>query len=152
MEKTSEILDKVGRRSGMTVPEGYFADFAARMTEALPPLPQAQPQRRTFWHRVRPYVYMAAMFAGIWLMMQMFGMMQSRNVDLSIENYPGVATALSDEGFVKECIYPELDQSQLLDDLYDAGLSPEEILYFDDEETDAGHSINPDEDPLYNHQ
>jgi len=152
MEKTNETLDRIGRNSGMTVPEGYFADFAARMTEALPPLHQAEPQRRTFWRTIRPYAYMAAMFAGIWLMMQMFGMMQSRNVDLSIEDYPGVVTALNDESFVKEYVYPEVDQSQLLDDLYDAGIAPEEILLYDSNEPDADHSINPDEDPLYNHQ
>ena len=29
MVKDSDILDKIGRRSGMTVPENYFADFAS---------------------------------------------------------------------------------------------------------------------------
>lgn len=152
MEKQSEILDKVGRKSGMTVPEGYFADFAARMTETLPPLSRTEAPKRSFWQKARPYVYMAAMFAGIWLMMQMFGMMQSRNVDLSIEDYPGVITALNDEGFVKDYIYPEIDQDMLLDDLFDAGVAPEDILYFESDETESDHFINHNEDPLYNHQ
>ncbi len=63
----SQILERVSRHDGMTVPEGYFADFAARMEAAIPERRVAEPPVvRSTWQKIRPYVYMAAMFAGIW--------------------------------------------------------------------------------------
>ncbi|MCM1293821.1 MAG: hypothetical protein NC230_09640, partial [Bacteroides sp.] len=122
MKETNDILDKVARRSGMTVPEGYFDDFVVRMsrTIAATPREQVQPEpERTFWHRVRPYAYMAAMFAGIWCMMKMFGILSGPGPDLTdISNYPGVVTALSDASFVNECIYPSVDHYDIMEDMY----------------------------------
>ncbi len=33
-----DILEKVNRNDGMTVPDGYFDDFATRMAASLPPM------------------------------------------------------------------------------------------------------------------
>ena len=65
MAHDNDILKQVDRRSGMTVPEGYFADFASRMMEQIPEKKQEKILPRTWWQRCRPYVYMAAMFCGI---------------------------------------------------------------------------------------
>lgn len=124
MKETNDILDKAGRRSGMTVPEGYFDSFVAKMSESLPLTPPATAgddrlPGRSFWHRVRPYTYMAAMFAGIWCMMKMFGMLSGAGPDLTdINNYPGVLTALNDAAYVNEYIIPAVDQYELVEDLY----------------------------------
>ena len=72
MKEENDILSTIGKDSGFKVPENYFSDFAEKMAKSLPnqviePLPQP-----TLWHRVRPFIYMAAMFAGIWCMMQIF--------------------------------------------------------------------------------
>lgn len=72
MKENNDILSQIGKDSGFKVPENYFSDFAARMAENLPeqnikPLPKP-----STWLRIRPYVYMVAMFAGIWCMMQIF--------------------------------------------------------------------------------
>ena len=67
MKEDKKILDKVNRNSGMTVPENYFADFAEKMMQNLPEKQEpiiAKPP--TAWQRVRAYVYLVAMFAGIW--------------------------------------------------------------------------------------
>lgn len=121
MKETNDILDRIGRRSGMTVPEGYFDSFVAGMSESLPqaaPTPQELP-KRTFWNKVRPYAYMAAMFAGIWCMMKMFGLLSGAGPDLTdINNYPGVLTALNDVTYVDEYIIPAADQYELMEDLY----------------------------------
>lgn len=119
MKETNDILDKIGRRSGMIVPEGYFDNFVAKMSEALPDVVAAPEPKRTFWHRIRPYAYMAAMFAGIWCMMKMFGLLSGPGPDLTdINNYPGVMTALNDVTFVHDYIYPAVDQYELMEDLY----------------------------------
>ena len=72
MEKKSPLLDEIGRKHGMKVPENYFADFTEKMVESLPEREFPMPEQPTLWLRVRPWVYMAAMFAGIWLMLKMF--------------------------------------------------------------------------------
>ncbi len=56
----------------MRVPDNYFADFAERMVEKLPEREFAPVETPSLWVRVKPWIYMAAMFAGIWLMLKMF--------------------------------------------------------------------------------
>ena len=96
MKEDKKILDKVNRNSGMTVPENYFADFAEKMMQSLPE--KEEPiitKPLTTWQKIRPYVYLAAMFAGIWCMMKMFHMMTVAP-DISLENVPElVAEAMS---------------------------------------------------------
>ena len=77
MKTENDILSKLGNDSGMKVPEGYFADFASRMAKELPTQdfeneqsPKVLPRSR--WQQMRPYIYLAAMFMGIWCMMKMF--------------------------------------------------------------------------------
>ncbi len=63
------------KTNGMTVPEGYFEDFARRMMDRIPAeVAQTVEVRRTVWQKIRPYVYMAAMFAGIYLMLNIFSL------------------------------------------------------------------------------
>ena len=64
MDKKSDILTKVGKDAGFNVPEGYFADFAKKMAASLPEKQIPAKRKPTRWLRIRPYVYMAAMFAG----------------------------------------------------------------------------------------
>ena len=139
MEKRSDILEKIGRRDGMTVPDGYFADFASKMAASLPDKPAApetERRRHGLWQRVRPFAYMAAMFAGIWCMMKMFSMMGGAGApDLSIDNYPGVMTALNDDSFVKDYVYPTVDEYELMEDIYESGASADD--FFIDEPADA---------------
>ncbi len=114
----------------MTVPEGYFEQFVSRMESQIAELPATEAPRQVkggLWYTVRPYVYMAAMFAGIWCMMHIFNFMGSNNVDLSIENHPVVATALSDEEFVEEYIIPDAAGFDLMEQLYESGVLLEDI-------------------------
>lgn len=111
--------------AGLEVPEGYFADFAARMAASLPDRPElehpddieAENSPRTFWQHVRPYVYMAAMFAGVWLMMQMFGMISGKNSLQPMDTNPVLAEALTNETFVYDYIYDDIESWEIFDDL-----------------------------------
>jgi negative regulator of sigma E activity len=72
--KEEEALKDFGtRQTGMKVPDGYFADFASRMDmlidaeEALEPKAGAEEQggqKVSLWTMVKPWLYMAAMFAS----------------------------------------------------------------------------------------
>ena len=69
----STLLNKYGKDSGFKVPENYFADFNERMTQMLPDVEITPVDvKPTMLQRVRPLVYLAATFAGVWCMMQVF--------------------------------------------------------------------------------
>lgn len=120
MNKQTDILDKISRRDGFKMPsDAYFDDFAKRMDSALEPRPELESARRrepmNFWRRVRPYVYMAAMFAGIWCMLKVFTLM-TNNSDangLSIEASPALANAAQNEQFVEDYIIDDVSNWDL---------------------------------------
>ena len=73
MGKEENILKKVGTKNPFSVPDHYFEDFTqelmSKLPEKEPMLPVAEP---TLWQRVKPWVYMAAMFCGIMLSVRIF--------------------------------------------------------------------------------
>ncbi len=106
-KKQTDILNHINRKSGFNVPENYFDDFASKMESILPQhevIPEVKP---TTWNRIRPYVYMTAMFAGIWCMMWIFNdiMSVSSHTDFNKTMIAG----LQNEEYINEYI--------LLDDI-----------------------------------
>lgn len=140
MKEGKHILDQIDHRDGMTVPEGYFADFAARMTASLPVTEYEQSAskpvfepKRTLWHRIRPYAYMAAMFAGVWCMLKMFTM-----ITATPDQYPQpsavLAEALNNDIFMSEYVLDDVNQWDLVDEMMDDGI---EVCSMDIEEDSA---------------
>ncbi len=122
MAHENDILKQIDRRSGMTVPEGYFADFASRMIEQLPEKHPAAIIRRTWWQRCRPYVYMAAMFCGVWLTMSIFNDLTGRNSSDMSDN-PVIAEVLESDNFYDYYMDSEVDEYQLVEDMYNSGVT-----------------------------
>ncbi len=112
----STILKKYGKNPGFKVPENFFEDFNKRMTEMLPDVEITPVDvKPTMWQRVRPLVYMAAMFAGVWCMMQVFSnFVASDNLD----SVRAVAEKLQDE--------------ENLDDFIMSGVSDYDIINYED--------------------
>ena len=127
MKPTNDILSKVNHRQGLTVPDGYFADFNKRMADMLPPQEWEQPSsataaQKTFWMKIRPYVYMAAMFAGVWLMMNMFDMMRPADgANLAIDKNPVLTAAVENENFMNDYYLQEFDDYDLMEEMVDDG-------------------------------
>ncbi len=98
----STLLNKYGKNPGFKVPENYFADFNQRMAEMLPDVEitpvDAKP---TMWQRLKPLVYMAAMFAGVWCMMSVFSHFSNTS---SLQSIKAVAEQLYDDNNVDEFI------------------------------------------------
>lgn len=95
MKTGHNILEKVGGKTGFTVPDNYFDSVRSKILENLPEYQEKKPEKLSMWRKVQPYVYMAAMFAGIWCMMKMFHMMSTS--DLSLDNPPeSIALAMAD--------------------------------------------------------
>ncbi len=69
----STLLNKYGKDPGFKVPENYFADFNKRMADMLPDVEITPVDvKPTMWQRLKPFAYLAAMFAGVWCMMSVF--------------------------------------------------------------------------------
>ncbi|MDE6825807.1 MAG: hypothetical protein K2J18_03485 [Paramuribaculum sp.] len=122
-------LSETDRRTGMTVPDGYFDNFNLRMAEMLHEQSWEAPQvmDRTFWQRVRPFVYLAAMFAGIWLMMNMSTFFAPGLGDgMQLSAPESLAQLLSNipENIVDDYTVSNLNTADLLDDLYSSGFDP----------------------------
>ncbi len=62
--KTKKTLDEIGNKHPFTVPENYFEDFALRMET------QTRPQSPAIFQSIRPWLYMAAIFIGLFVLVQ----------------------------------------------------------------------------------
>ncbi len=151
-KKAQPILDRAraeglaGPTAGMSVPDGYFESFAERMSASLPARPElesaevseARRDPASFWSRVRPYVYMAAMFAGVWCMLQLFSMLAGHGSLQPIESNPVLAKALASDEFVMDYVYDDYESWDLLDDMMEEGsLDSDGRLFFDDASADS---------------
>ncbi len=98
----STILNKYGKNPGFKVPENYFADFNQRMTEMLPDVEITPDDAKpTMWQRLKPLVYMAAMFAGVWCMMSVFSHFSTSS---NLQSVRAVAEQLHDDNNLDELI------------------------------------------------
>ncbi len=134
MNEDKDPIKGLPKSDGMTVPEGYFADFAARMASSLPEndlerqaAQEPRTVRKSLWLSVRPYVYMAAMFAGVWCMLKMFTMLSSTPASSPFEQNPILADALGNDMFVNEYIIDDVNQWDIVDDLMEDGLDLDEF-------------------------
>lgn len=66
MKEEDNLRKMVGAENPFRVPEGYFSRLTAEVMERLPEKEQVVPAHResTRWERIKPWLYMAAMFAG----------------------------------------------------------------------------------------
>lgn len=117
----------------MTVPDGYFDTLTQRIEASLPERDWEKEQAdniapRSIWQRIRPYVYLAAMFAGVWCMMHIFSLTGATSQgQMSIDNYPVLAQALSDPAVAEELsdeTYYTTNEEDLMDMLWQEGFDP----------------------------
>lgn len=122
MKEETNILNKIGKEPGFKVPQGYFDNFKKEMMSKLPEKEIKAEPKTTTWLRLRPFVYMAAMFAGVWLMMQIFSdMKQANNKELGFN--PEIANAMSDDKFVDDLMMVgDFNEFDILNELYDEGI------------------------------
>ena len=65
MNAEDELRKKIGKENPFKVPEGYFADFTSKMMDKLPEKMQVPENARvSTWTKLKPLLYMAAMFVG----------------------------------------------------------------------------------------
>lgn len=68
METKFNKLESIGKaQNPFKVPDDYFARFNEEIMNRLPEKETAKPQTVSLWDKVKPWVYMAAMFAGLYV-------------------------------------------------------------------------------------
>lgn len=121
----SEILSRLGKDAGFKVPDNYFEQFNERMAQSLPHVTITDTSRTpSLWVRVRPYVYMAAVFAGVWCMMKVFDSVNG-NADRR-ERFSAMAKGIQIESNAEDFIMSGMAAD------YDL-LDYEDSLYLDDD-------------------
>ena len=109
MKEEQDILRKVGTKNPFHVPEGYFENFTQELMSKLPEKDSYIPESEiNLWTRVKPWIYMAAMFVGIMLSVRIFvGEPQKDDFPISMaeaeqlptEEWENIATRLIAENY-----------------------------------------------------
>ncbi|MDD2960726.1 MAG: hypothetical protein PHR45_01430 [Muribaculaceae bacterium] len=115
-KEESEILSQMSKDPGFKVPDNYFADFADKMTKSLPERDFTPEIKTNIWHHIRPWAYMAAMFGGIWCMMNLFTLMR----DNTISNDSSIAEAFRNDKFVDDFVLTtDFNEYDLIQQMYE---------------------------------
>ena len=96
----------------------------------------------SLWQRIKPYAYLAAMFAGIWLMMNVFHRVSTSEA-ISLDNPPAaIASAMeleTDEYIPYITVENDYALEREVSENYDS---------FDDFEEDFGYELSPEYESL----
>ena len=111
MKEEDNILKKVGKENVFRVPDGYFENLTSEVMSRLPEkeTPAIIKREPTKWERIKPWVYMTAMFAGAALIIRV------ASTDRSPVNIRMVMLVPETEVVSDEYISAVLDNSMLDD-------------------------------------
>lgn len=109
MKDDRELKALCGKERPFTVPEGYFEQFHDKLMSSLPEAEAAAPATTpvTLMARIKPWLYMAAMFAGIIFMVQ--GLMYVQENRFANNNTAWTEEIYTDEAdhFMSSSLYDE---------------------------------------------
>ncbi|MDR0845269.1 MAG: hypothetical protein LBN71_08610 [Tannerella sp.] len=83
METKQNRLDDLKGHNPFKVPEGYFENLNNQIMSQLPELPHQAPKTVSLYSRVRPWLYMAAVFAGLLITFKLITYLQPSEKDTS---------------------------------------------------------------------
>ncbi|GHT00913.1 hypothetical protein FACS1894123_09290 [Bacteroidia bacterium] len=81
MKKNSITLSDITKKDPFKVPEGYFESLTDSIVSNLPELIPEKTVQISLWNKMKPYIYMAAMFAGIALTIKVFVEISNQSVN-----------------------------------------------------------------------
>ena len=89
MKEDKDLLKKYGKKNPFTVPEGYFQDFSEKLMEQLPEKEVMPEPEIKIWDRIKPWIYMAAMFVGLMFTVRTFmgGQQHTQDAETEIGSY-----------------------------------------------------------------
>lgn len=118
-----EDLDKT--KNPFKVPENYFAQFNEDIMNRLPVKEIQKPKPVSMWEKAKPWVYMAAMFLGLYFMID-FVTQENRNIEPGVQaqqqtltGNPNVDNYWSTVQVSEEEFYQYLENQLVEDGYYD---------------------------------
>lgn len=117
MKEEDILLKKLGKENSFKVPEGYFENFTSEVMKKLPEKEKVsfEEERVSTWTRLKPLLYLAAMFVGAALIIRV----------ASSDHKPVPA----DEVAVKNAADTEIVSDELLDIALDRAMMDDYSLY-----------------------
>ena len=112
MKEDTELKKKIGKENPFKVPEGYFENIVPEIMKQLPEAKAQESVEITMWERVKPWVYMVAMFCGLMFGLRVMMMDKPVNKEMNTDN---VSMTDSVQGTPDEYIDPILDQAMMDD-------------------------------------
>ena len=109
MKDEKELMARCGKERPFTVPEGYFEHFHEQLMSNLPEnAPVVAPTIKvSLMTRIKPWLYMAAMFVGIIFMVQ--GIMYVHETHLGTDNIASIEDIYTEDidHFMSSSLYNE---------------------------------------------
>lgn len=118
METRINKLSEIDKRNPFTVPENYFSRFSEHIMNCLPEKEIVKPKKVSMWDKAKPWVYMAAMFIGIFFTIQLL----TKNATNQVATIP--STQFTDDYWstvqiTEEEFYQYLEEQLVNDGYYD---------------------------------
>ena len=99
MKKDSFKLDELMSRQPFRVPDGYFENFTDDFMNRLPDKPVRESNKVSFYVRMKPLLYLAAMFVGAIILSNIFTFNRKNSTDVNNKtNIMTNASSLSNSG------------------------------------------------------
>lgn len=110
MKEEDNILKRVGKENPFRVPDGYFEHLTSKVMDSLPEkeVPVLLQREPTRWERIKPWLYMAAMFAGAALIL--------RIATSGEKEMPGGTPLAADDSEMEEQYISTVLDNSMLDD------------------------------------
>lgn len=141
MKVNDEIIKQIaGTDTGFKVPASYFADTFAKVKTELPEHSSRRMEPVSTWHKIRPYLYLAAMFMGIWCMIKMVHLVSTPEADVFDNATPQ---------FIAEAVIEQQAEDELIPDYCTSDFTLEETVAdeyssFSDLEADLNCPLEPE--------
>ena len=117
MKEEDYILTKIGKDNPFQTPEGYFENFTSEMMSRLPEVDYNQEETEvSTWEKIKPWVYMAAVFVGAAFMLRLGGTMTKQDPDYVAEEEELMEREYIDQ-LVDEAMMDDYTFYQLLSDV-----------------------------------
>lgn len=124
MKEEDKLIQKTGKKNPFSVPDGYFDNLTPEIMNRLPEAKKTEftTKEVKIWDRVKPWIYMAAMFIGAALIIRVASPGQKESVSGNTANiiFAGAET-ISDEDIETVLDLSMMDDYSLYSYITEAG-------------------------------
>ena len=117
MKEEDYILKKVGKDNHFQTPEGYFDNLTSEIMNRLPEMDYSQEEAEiSTWQKVKPWIYMAAVFVGAAFILRLGGVLVKNNPDYIADEEEQLERQYIDQ-IVNDAMLDDYTFYQLLSDV-----------------------------------